>query len=76
MVDNPCNKLGQPVCIKLEREDNLEPIEVEIPTGLYRKLALTAGESLVVRPRKMQVFLDPRAGAALKSGDPSISANP
>jgi len=66
---------GSVARLELEREDNSETIEVEIPTELYRKLALTEGESLVVRPRKMQVFLDPKAGAALKSGEPTISAS-
>ncbi len=50
--------------LELEREDNAELIEVEIPTELYRKLALVEGESLVVRPKKMQVFIKPPEPAA------------
>ena len=59
--------------LELDREDavdgqSAELIEVEIPTELYRKLALREGESLVVRPKKMQVFLDPKAAAGAGAG--------
>jgi sulfate transport system ATP-binding protein len=60
--------VGPVARLELEREDSMdekgaELIEVEIPTELYRKLALREGESLVVRPKKMQVFLKPGADA-------------
>ena len=54
---------GSVARLELEREDNAEMIDVEIPTEFYRQLALLEGESLVVRPRKMQVFLNPATTA-------------
>ena len=56
--------------LELEREDQsdgiADMIEVEIPTEQYRKLNLTEGETLVVRPKRMQVFLKDGTGAMSK----------
>ncbi len=57
--------VGPVARLELARDDNGEMIEVEIPTELYRKLALKEGESLVVKPRRMQVFLKNDAPAAV-----------
>ena len=59
--------------LELERIDNAEMIEVEIPTERYRKLDLKEGEILRVKPKKMQVFLDAKAPA--DSGVPFIAEN-
>ena len=60
--------VGPVARLELEREDQsdgiTDMIEVEIPTEQYRKLKLTEGETLVVRPKRMQVFLKDGAGAA------------
>ena len=61
--------------LELERIDNAEMIEVEIPTERYRKLDLKEGEMLRVKPKKMQVFLDAKAPAPLDSGVPFIAEN-
>ena len=65
--------VGPVARLELEREDNGEMVEVEIPTELYRKLKLHEGETLVVKPKRMQVFLKPDAAAASGS---AASAKP
>jgi sulfate transport system ATP-binding protein len=60
--------VGPVARLELEREDNGEMIEVEIPIELYRKLKLTEGEALVVKPKRMQVFLKPDAAQAAAAG--------
>jgi sulfate transport system ATP-binding protein len=49
--------VGGTARLELEREDNAEFIEAEIPSALYRELNLREGELLLVRPKKMQVYL-------------------
>ena len=51
--------VGPVARLELERGDNAEMIEVEIPTELYRKLKFAEGETLLVKPKRMQVFLKP-----------------
>ena len=55
--------IGPLAQLDLERADNAELIEAVIPNERYRQLQLKDGETLVVRPRRMQVFVD--AGAAI-----------
>jgi sulfate transport system ATP-binding protein len=55
--------IGPLAQLDLERADNAELIEAVIPNERFRQLALKEGESLVVRPRRMQVFVD--EGAAI-----------
>ncbi|NHZ99653.1 sulfate ABC transporter ATP-binding protein [Massilia sp. CCM 8734] len=55
--------IGPLAQLDLERADNAELIEAVIPNERYRQLALKEGETLVVRPRRMQVFVD--QGAAI-----------
>jgi len=50
--------VGPSARLELEREDDAGIIEAEIPSDLYRSLALREGETLLVRPRKTKVFLD------------------
>ena len=44
--------------LELEREDSAQIIEVEMPADKARHLKLKQGETLLISPRKMQVFLD------------------
>ncbi|UOD30980.1 sulfate ABC transporter ATP-binding protein [Massilia violaceinigra] len=55
--------IGPLAQLDLERADNAELIEAVIPNERYRQLGLKEGETLVVRPRRMQVFVD--QGAAI-----------
>ncbi|CUI05102.1 sulfate/molybdate ABC transporter ATP-binding protein [Massilia antarctica] len=55
--------IGPLAQLDLERADNAELIEAVIPNERYRLLQLKEGETLVVRPRRMQVFVD--QGAAI-----------
>jgi sulfate transport system ATP-binding protein len=55
--------IGPLAQLDLERADNAELIEAVIPNERYRELKLKDGETLVVRPRRMQVFVD--QGAAI-----------
>ena len=49
--------VGPTARLELEREDTGEIVEAEIPAARALGLALKVGESLVLRPRRMQVFL-------------------
>ena len=51
--------VGPTARLELEREDNGGIVEAEIPADRYRALKLYEGESLVVRPKRLQVFLNP-----------------
>ena len=50
--------VGPSARLELEREDDAGIIEAEIPSDVYRSLALREGETLLVRPRKTKVFLN------------------
>ncbi len=54
--------VGPTARLELEREDTGEIVEAEIPASRAVSLGLKLGESLVVRPRRMQVFVE-RANA-------------
>ena len=55
--------IGPLAQLDLEREDNAELIEAVIPNERFSQLGLREGETLLVRPRRMQVFVD--QGAAI-----------
>jgi sulfate/thiosulfate transport system ATP-binding protein len=55
--------VGPSARLELKRTDTGEHIEAEILADDYRRLGLRHGERLVVRPRKLRVFLDPPAEA-------------
>ena len=55
--------IGPLAQLDLERADNAELIEAVIPNERFRELQLKEGDTLVVRPRRMQVFVD--QGAAI-----------
>ena len=50
--------VGPAARLELRRADTAQPIEAEIPADEYRRLGLQEGETLVVRPRRLRVFLD------------------
>jgi sulfate transport system ATP-binding protein len=50
--------IGPLAQLELEREDNAQLIEAVISTERYNHLALKDGETLVVRPKRLQVFVD------------------
>jgi sulfate transport system ATP-binding protein len=53
--------IGPLAQLDLERLDNAELIDAVIPNERYRSMDLKDGETLVVKPRRMQVFVDPGA---------------
>jgi sulfate transport system ATP-binding protein len=55
--------VGPTARLELERDDSNEIIEAEIPSERARKLNLKTGETLLIRPARMQVFLDRERGA-------------
>jgi sulfate transport system ATP-binding protein len=50
--------VGPSARLELEREDSAEVLEAEIPAARARALNLKIGETLLIRPRRMQVFVD------------------
>jgi sulfate transport system ATP-binding protein len=50
--------IGPLAQLDLERADNAQMIEAVIPNERYRELGLKDGETLVVRPKRMHVFVD------------------
>lgn len=53
--------IGPLAQLELERADNAQPIEAVISTERYTQLALAEGEVLVVRPKRLRVFVDAAA---------------
>jgi sulfate transport system ATP-binding protein len=64
--------VGPSARLELEREDSAELLEAEIPAARARALNLKIGETLLIRPRRMQVFVD----GARPASDPGTSAIP
>jgi sulfate transport system ATP-binding protein len=56
--------VGPTARLELEREDTGEIVEAEMPAARARALELKSGEALAIRPRRMQVFIGERDGAA------------
>jgi sulfate transport system ATP-binding protein len=50
--------IGPLAQLELVRDDNEEVVEAVISDERYRALALETGDKLVVRPKKLQVFVD------------------
>jgi sulfate transport system ATP-binding protein len=50
--------IGPLAQLDLERADNAEMIEAVIPNERFSKLGLKEGETLVVRPKRLHVFVD------------------
>ncbi|RAM61799.1 sulfate ABC transporter ATP-binding protein [Herbaspirillum rubrisubalbicans] len=56
--------IGPLAQLELERDDNAELIEAVIPNERFAQLGLKNGETLVVRPRRLQVFAQQEGGQA------------
>lgn len=50
--------IGPLAQLELERTDNADLVEAVIPNERYRQLGLKDGETLVVRPKRLHVFVD------------------
>ncbi len=50
--------IGPLAQLELERADNAQLIEAVISTERYQQLSLQEGETLVVRPKRLRVFVD------------------
>jgi sulfate transport system ATP-binding protein len=50
--------VGPTARLELEREDSAQIIEAELPAERARHLKLRQGETLLIRPNKMQVFVE------------------
>jgi sulfate transport system ATP-binding protein len=50
--------IGPLAQLELERADNAQPIEAVISNERYAQLGLAEGEMLVVRPKRLRVFVD------------------
>jgi sulfate/thiosulfate transport system ATP-binding protein len=73
--------IGPTARLELERDDRAEIIEVEIAADRVRSLSLRQGETLLVRPNRMRIFLgdkrkstDEESDAAPPRGSPGDSA--
>ncbi|MDY7579683.1 sulfate ABC transporter ATP-binding protein [Herbaspirillum sp. RTI4] len=62
------HSIGPLAQLELERDDNAEFIEATISSERFAQLNLHEGETLVLRPRRLQVFIDP-------SREPNIDPN-
>jgi sulfate transport system ATP-binding protein len=49
--------VGGQARLELEREDDGATVEAEMPVERFRQQRFTEGESLLVQPRRAQVFL-------------------
>jgi sulfate/thiosulfate transport system ATP-binding protein len=56
--------VGPTARLELEREDSAQIIEAELPAERARHLRLRQGETLLIRPNRMQVFVERGRGAA------------
>ena len=59
--------VGPTARLELEREDGAGIVEAEMPAEHYRSMRFYEGETLVVRPRRLRVFLNPKASALPKA---------
>jgi sulfate transport system ATP-binding protein len=59
--------IGPLAQLELERDDNAELIEVVIPNERFMQLKLREGETLVVRPKRLRIFVDQRADTNIGS---------
>jgi len=59
------HSIGPLAQLELERDDSGELIEAMISTERYQYLKLKVGESLLLRPRRLHVFVDPQKGQAI-----------
>jgi len=50
--------VGPTARIELERDDSGQIVEAELPAARVRTLKLKQGETVLIRPSRMQVFLE------------------
>jgi sulfate transport system ATP-binding protein len=53
--------MGPTARLEVERDDCADVIEIELPAERVRSLKLVAGETLLIRPRRVQVFVGDQA---------------
>ncbi len=63
--------IGPTARLELERDDRAEIVEAEISADRVRSLNLRQGETLLIRPRKMQVFLGEKSASPIQVSDPT-----
>ena len=63
--------IGPTARLELERDDRAEIIEAELTADRVRSLNLKQGETLLVRPRKMQVFLGEKPAPSTAPAHPA-----
>ena len=61
--------IGPTARLELERDDRAEIIEAELTADRVRSLNLRQGETLLIRPRKMQVFLGEKSTSSIPTPD-------
>ena len=62
--------IGPTARLELERDDRAEIIEAEISAHRLRSLNLRQGETLLIRPRTMQVFLGGKPTSSAQESNP------
>jgi sulfate transport system ATP-binding protein len=71
--------VGPTARLELERDDSGQIVEAELPAARARSMNLKAGETVLIRPSRMQVFLDRDRKPKLDDGvlpDPSAEVIP
>jgi sulfate transport system ATP-binding protein len=71
--------VGQTARLELERDDSGQIVEAELPAARARSLNLKQGETVLIRPSRMQVFLDRDRKPRIDDGplpDPSAEVIP
>ena len=63
--------IGPTARLELERDDTGEIIEAELAASRVRSLNLKQGETLLIRPKGMQVFLGEKPAAAVHGSSPA-----
>ncbi|HTS53894.1 MAG TPA: sulfate ABC transporter ATP-binding protein [Burkholderiales bacterium] len=63
--------IGPTARLELERDDSSEIIEAELTAARVRSLNLKQGETLLIRPGKMQVFLGEKRKLTGEESDPA-----
>ncbi|HYL18653.1 MAG TPA: sulfate ABC transporter ATP-binding protein [Burkholderiales bacterium] len=66
--------VGPTARLELEREDSAQIIEAELPAERARHLRLRQGETLLIRPNRMQVFVERGRDAAAQEVPPRVVA--
>ena len=68
--------IGPTARLELERDDSGEIVEAELAVSRVRSLNLKQGETLLIRPATVQVFLEEKPASARGSSPPRLAAKP